>query len=281
MTDVSGRNTADGRLRDLVSAEERAVVPAQPKRQALAEDLGNNALGFVNGLIKRTLSAGKKRRKKSYTVTFEDVSKVFRNPAGTKWVLRDVSFQVPRGKSLAILGKNGVGKSSLMKLIAGVIPPTRGDITRMARISWPLGMASGFSAPTSARDNCNFVSRIYGADVDEVTEFVREFSELGAYFDAPVKSYSPGMRARLAFGLSMAIDFDCYLIDEATSVGDKRFREKCEEVFALRRKKSDVIMISHNEETLRAYCDIAAVLNNGKLRFFDDMDEAFALYKRL
>jgi len=188
---------------------------------------------------------------------------------------------VPRGRSLAILGKNGAGKSTLLRLLAGVEKPTDGEIDRGVRVSWPLGFAGGFASDVSARDNCIFISRIYGADPAEVIQFVEEFAELGQYFDMPMRTYSSGMKARLAFGMSMAIDFDCYLIDEITAVGDQRFKDKCHNAFEERRETSDVIMISHSVRTIKQYCDTAAILNNGKLVFYEDIDEAIELYKDL
>lgn len=214
-------------------------------------------------------------------VEFDHVTKVYRTKSDVKWILRDANFHVKRGKSLALLGKNGTGKSTLFRLLAGVEQPSEGTVTRGVRVSWPLGFGGGFNTEISARENCIFVSRIYDTDIQKVIEFVEDFAELGNYFDMPVRTYSSGMRARLAFGLSMAVDFECYLIDEITAVGDKRFKEKCREAFAERRETADVIMISHSVPTIRAYCDVAAVLNNGKLIFYEDLDEAISIYKSL
>lgn len=216
-----------------------------------------------------------------HIVDFDNVTKVYKTKQGLKWILRNADFRVKRGKSLAVLGKNGTGKSTLFRLLAGVEAPTEGNISRGVRVSWPLGFGGGFNGELTARENCIFVSRIYETDIESVIRFVAEFAELGNYFDMPVGTYSSGMRARLAFGLSMAIDFECYLIDEITAVGDKRFKEKCHDAFSARRESADVIMISHSVPTIRAYCDVAAVLNDGKLVFYDDLDEAISVYKSL
>ncbi len=148
-------------------------------------------------------------------------------------------------------------------------------------MSWPLGLGHGFHSDVSGRDNLHFVARAYGADPARVARFVEEFSELGDYLDAPVKTYSSGMQGRLAFGLSMAIQFDCYLIDELTAVGDAKFQERCREVFTQRRKHADVIFVSHSAHTVKAYCNRGAVLVDGRLIMFDTVDEAIDVYSKL
>ncbi len=269
MTDVAEGMSREGKLGSILSAFGRGR----------GADDGDEAAsgGLLRGLFKR----GEKRTENDFSIAFDGVSKYYQTKSKKKWILRDVSFRLPRGRSMAVLGKNGTGKSTMMRLFAGVEPPSQGDITRGVRVSWPLGFSGCFSSAMSARENCTFIARIYNVDIDQVAAFVEDFSELGNYFDMPAKTYSSGMRARLAFGLSMAIDFDCYLIDEITAVGDHRFQEKCREAFAERRKKSDVIMISHHEATIKAYCDVAAVLNNGRMHFYEDIDEAMRVYGEL
>ena len=149
------------------------------------------------------------------------------------------------------MGVNGAGKSTTMRLIAGTELPNSGRVRRDVRVSWPLGFAGGFHPLMTGRENVKFVARIYGADVRKTLDFVEDFSEIGDYIDAPVKTYSSGMMARLSFGLSMAIDFECYLIDEITAVGDARFQARCVGTFAERRKRADIIMVSHSMETIK------------------------------
>jgi len=159
--------------------------------------------------------------------------------------------------------------------------PNSGRITKTRRVSWPLGFAGGFHPNMTGRDNLNFVARAYGEDVVRVARFVEDFAELGDYIKAPVRTYSSGMMARLAFGLSMAIEFDCYLIDEITAVGDARFQARCQVAFESRRKNSDLIMISHGMDTIKSYCDKAMVLVDGRLMVFDNVEHAIEAYYRL
>lgn len=157
--------------------------------------------------------------------------------------------------------------------------PDAGEVIREGRVSWPIGFAGGFNGSLTGEENCRFVARIYGADVDEVVEFARGFAEIGQYFHMPVRTYSSGMRARLAFGVSMAVDFDTYLVDEITAVGDGRFKKKCRTAFAERRERSSVIIVSHQLKTIRQYADHYAVLRRGKLHFFDDIHEVKRFYR--
>ena len=150
---------------------------------------------------------------------------------------------------------------------------------RSGRVSWPIGFAGGFNGSLSGEENCRFVARIYDADVDEVVEFARGFAEIGNYFNMPVRTYSSGMRARLAFGLSMAIDFDTYLVDEVTAVGDSTFQAKCRQAFAERRERSSVIIVSHQLSTIKQYADRFALLRRGKLHIYDDIDRVAKLYE--
>lgn len=214
-------------------------------------------------------------------IIFENVSKAYHTRNGKKIVLDDANFDLPAGFNIGILGGNGAGKSTLLRLIAGAEPPDRGKIIRKARVSFPLGFGGTFHGHLTGRQNVAFVARVYGADPQKVLRFVSDFSELGEYIDMPVNTYSSGMAAKLAFGLSLAIDFDVYLVDEVTEVGDARFRRRCAEAFAERMKKSDIIMVSHNSQTIKAYCDRGAILQDGSLRLFESIDEAMLSHRRL
>lgn len=210
-----------------------------------------------------------------------DVLKYYHTHGQTKIVLDHVSTRFERGHSYGILGVNGAGKSTTMRLLSGVELPNAGKVKRSVRVSWPLGFSSAFNGLISGRNNCAFAARAYGQDVRRVLDFVEDFSELGDYLDAPVRTYSSGMSSRLAFGLSMAIEFDCYLIDEITGVGDFTFRKRCEVAFTARRQRSDVIMVSHSVGHIKGYCDRGAVLVDGRLMMFSDLDEAIDVYHRL
>lgn len=214
-------------------------------------------------------------------IDFVDVHKYYRGRGQTKVILDHVTFKFERGHSYGILGVNGAGKSTTIRMLSGVEQPNSGVIRRHVRVSWPLGLSGAFNGLMTGRNNVTFAARAYGFDPREVLEFVEDFSELGDYLDAPVKTYSSGMGARLAFALSMAIDFECYLIDELTAVGDARFAARCQTTFAERRSRADVIMVSHMVGTIKDYCDRGAVLVDGRLIMFDDIDQAIDMYNRL
>lgn len=207
-----------------------------------------------------------------------NVSKKYAKSKGFKHVLNPTSLIFPVGRNIGLLGVNGAGKSTLLRMIAGSESPTSGIIKRNVKMSWPLGFSGGFNGSLTGYENLRFICRIYGANIKSVEKFVYEFSELGDYLDMPIKSYSSGMKARLSFGLSMALDFECYLVDEITGVGDKQFQKKCREAFKERSEKSSLIMVSHSMNTLKEHCDMGAVLSKGNLRFYDNIDDAIALY---
>jgi len=198
-----------------------------------------------------------------------------------KTVLRDINACIRPGRNLGILGQNGAGKSTMLRLIGGAELPTSGKVRRHGRVSWPIGFGGGFHGSLTGRENLNFICRIYDIPIAGVSEFVEEFSDLGDYMQMPVNTYSSGMKAKLAFGLSMAIDFDFYLIDEVTAVGDANFQKKSKAEFEKRKDHSTLLVVSHNIKTIREHCEDVAVLHNGDLLFFDDMDVAISFYENL
>jgi capsular polysaccharide transport system ATP-binding protein len=212
-------------------------------------------------------------------IELEQISKSYATKVGHHVVLDRVSFSFPSRTNIGILGRNGAGKSTLLRIIAGTEQPDSGAVRRSGVVSWPIGFAGGFNGSLSGEENCRFVARIYGADIDEVVGFTMDFAELGEYFYMPVKTYSSGMRARLAFGLSMAIEFDAYLVDEVTAVGDSNFQAKCRKAFEERSGRSSVIIVSHQMTTVRDYCQRCAVLVGGKLLCFDSVEAAQAVYE--
>lgn len=214
-------------------------------------------------------------------IELDGIFKFYRTEGFVKIVLDHVSTVFEQGWSYGLLGVNGAGKSTTLRLIAGTELPNSGRIRRSVRVSWPLGFAGGFHPLMSGRENVKFISRAYGADVRKILHFVEDFSELGDYMDVPVRTYSSGMMARLAFGVSMAIEFDCYLVDEITAVGDVRFQTRCQQLFDQRRKNADVIMVSHSMSTVKDYCDRGAVLVDGQMIMFSSVDNAIEAYNRL
>ena len=214
-------------------------------------------------------------------IRFDQVLKFYKIRGHRKTVLNYVSVNFEPGYSYGILGVNGAGKSTFMRLIAGAELPNSGRIQRSVRVSWPLGFAGGLHPGLTGKENVQFIARTYGENPHEVVDFVEDFAEIGPYINAQVKTYSSGMIARVAFGLSMAISFDCYLIDEVMGVGDARFQAKCRAQFDRRKEFSDVIMISHDPLTIRQYCERGVVLADGQLHFFNQVDDAIDLYRRI
>lgn len=213
-------------------------------------------------------------------IKVQNLYKKYHNHYGSKWVLRDVSFTIPKGVSVGLLGCNGGGKSTLLRLIANMDHPNRGEIIRNCRVSWPIGLSGGFQGSMTGRQNVKFVARIHGAgdDIERIVSFVSDFSEIGSAFDEPVRSYSSGMKSRLAFGLSLAFDFDVYLSDEATAVGDIAFKEKAKKAFMDRVGKAGLIMVSHSEGILKELCQSGIWLHEGQAFWYDDIDDAIHDY---
>jgi capsular polysaccharide transport system ATP-binding protein len=208
------------------------------------------------------------------------VRKTYLTRAGARTVLDDVDLKIAYGEKVGILGGNGAGKSTLIRIISGAERPSGGKVFRDMSVSWPLAFGGAFQTSLTGIDNLRFICRIYGVSVDDKLPFVHEFTELGKYLNEPVRTYSAGMRAKLAFAISMAVDFDCFLIDEVTAVGDERFRQKCHvELFGKRNSRA-MIFVSHDPGFIRANCQRATVLHRGKLHEFAEMDEAYHFYEK-
>jgi capsular polysaccharide transport system ATP-binding protein len=214
-------------------------------------------------------------------IEFKDVAKSYHIRKFHKQVFTSLNFKIERGDSIGICGANGAGKSTLMRLIAGVEYPSSGTVTRTMSTSWPIGYSSCFQASLTGADNARFISRVYNEREEDILSYVEDFAQLGPYLYQPVHTYSAGMQARLAFGVSLAINFDCYLVDEVTAAGDERFRIRCEEALLERRDNSTLVMISHDPGTLRQYCRRGAVVYGGTVVFYDTMDEANEVHHRL
>lgn len=198
---------------------------------------------------------------------------------GPRTVLDNVNLTINAGEKIGILGRNGSGKSTLIRLISGAEQPTAGSIHRDMSVSWPLAFGGAFQGTLTGLDNLRFICRVYGTSTEDKIPFIQEFSELGQYLYEPVKTYSAGMSARLAFAISMVIEFDCFLIDEVIAVGDSRFHQKCEAELFEKRKDRAMIIVSHQVEQIVAHCDRAAVLHDGKIHCFDDVTHAYEFYQ--
>jgi capsular polysaccharide transport system ATP-binding protein len=214
-------------------------------------------------------------------IYFDKVSKFYRTQVSVKTILENVSCEFPIGRNVGILGVNGAGKSTLLRLLAGSELPDKGSIIRQCRVSFPLAFDGAIHPKLSARENIRFIANAYGHRVKPIIDYVSDFAELGAYFDMPCETYSSGMRARLSFGLCLAIQFDVYLVDEITAVGDARFQARCRAAFAERTAQASVIMVSHSFDTIRSYCTTGAVLDAGKLTFYDEIDAAINVYRQM
>jgi capsular polysaccharide transport system ATP-binding protein len=202
---------------------------------------------------------------------------------GRKVVFRELSFEVPEEVNIGLIGRNGAGKSTLMRLLSAVELPDSGTITTKGRLSWPVGLRGGMQKNLTGRDNVKFVCRIQGirrAGMQEKIRYVQEFAEIGDYFDEPISTYSSGMQARLAFGTSMAFDFDYYLIDEVMAVGDVAFKAKSRKVFGERLQRSKVILVSHNMRLIQRMCDVVVHLDRGRATVYDDVRKGIAAYRK-
>jgi capsular polysaccharide transport system ATP-binding protein len=216
------------------------------------------------------------------TIELRNVTKTYRSRrSGRKTVLHDINAVFERGHNYGILGINGAGKSTLLRIICGAERPTFGQVHKDVAISWRLGFSSSFNGSLTGMENLRFVCRIYDADIDLVSDFVQDFAEIGSAIHEPVKNYSSGMRARLAFGLSMAIRFQVYVIDESLSVGDWKFQDKFREEFTRRREESDILLTSHSPQTIEQYCDRGGVVHQGRLTMFESVEEAAEFYDRV
>ncbi len=214
-------------------------------------------------------------------ISVSHLTKEIHSSIGTRRIIDDISFDVGPGEKIAVLGRNGAGKSTLVKIIGGVEAKTGGDIYRGLTMSWPLGFSGGLGVEMTGVDNVRFIARLYGRPADETVAFVDDFAELGRQMFLPVKYYSSGMQTRLAFALTLAVDFECFLIDEVLSVGDHRFHQKCHDALFVTRRGCAMILISHDTQIVRSYCNKALVLKNGRGRVFEDVDFAIKVYQSL
>src|SRR5258706_12386273 len=212
-------------------------------------------------------------------IRLENVGKTYRTRFGPRKVLDGINFQLDRGRNVGILGRNRAGKSTLIRLLSGAEKPNSGRIHRHMSVSWPLAFTGAFQTHLTGLDNLKFICRVYGVDWKPLVPFVEEFTELGLYFREPVMHYSAGMTMRLAFALSMAIEFDCFLIDEGLAVGDSRFGDRCHVELFQKRKDRAFILVSHDPNIIKLYCERACVLHQGRLHNFDSVDAAYDFYE--
>lgn len=214
-------------------------------------------------------------------IEFQNISKGFWVRGVYQPVIRNLDLVLPSGRSLALLGRNGAGKSTLLSIVAGTMRPDTGQVQSDGSISFIVGYAGSFHGDMTGAQNTRFLARVYGVDSDELTDFVEDFAEIGQHFNMPLRTYSSGMKSRLAFGISMGIRFDTYLIDEATATGDERFKRKSKEVFRSRMAESSAVMVSHNMPEVRNFCDAGLVLHGGEIEVYDDVEDAIQRHQEL
>lgn len=217
-------------------------------------------------------------------IELKNVSKYFHTNQGKKYILKNISMTIPSGTNIGILGRNGAGKSTIMRMLGHIEFPNEGSITSKHTFSWPLGLRGGFVANMTGRANVKFVSRLYGRSpkkIEEIITYVKSFSELGDYFDMPIRTYSAGMKGRLSFGLSLAFDFDYMLIDETLSVGDARFKKKAEEYLMKKIETCNILLVSHAMPTLQKLCDAGIVVNQGQIEYYNDINDAIEKYEEI
>lgn len=215
-------------------------------------------------------------------IIVEDVHKRYLTDHGPgKWVLQGVSFTIPPNINVGLIGSNGVGKSTLLRIVGGVDQPNKGRIERHCRVSWPMGFGGGLQGSLTGRQNAKFVCRIHGHedDIPDRLAFIQDFAEIGEAFDEPIRTYSSGMRSKLQFGLSLAFDFDVYISDEVTAAGDSAFRKKAAAAFQKLADHASLIMVSHSESTLKQFCSAGIWIHNGKAYWFDQINDALKAYK--
>ena len=217
-------------------------------------------------------------------IVLENATKFYKTKHGKKYILKNVSMTIPEHTNIGILGVNGAGKSTLLRMLGGIDFPNSGRIYSNKTFSWPMGLAGGFQGSMTGRQNVKFVCRIFSKSEEEIKtiiEFVKDFSELGDYFDMPIKDYSSGMKSRLSFGLSLAFDFDYILIDETLSVGDTRFKKKSKEALMRKIETSNVLMVSHSMNDLKNICDAGIVVNSGNIEYYENIEDAIKEYNKL
>jgi len=217
-------------------------------------------------------------------IEIQNLTKSYRTNTGREYIFRNLSFTIPADKNVALIGKNGAGKSTLMRLLGGLDTPDSGRIVSTDSISWPVGLSGGFQSSLTGRQNAKFICHVHGAKGDAMREkvaFVEDFAEIGHYFDRPVKTYSSGMRARVAFGLSLAFDFDYYLVDEAMSVGDAHFKEKAAAAFKNKIHGAKIILVTHGMQQVKKLCDYVLLVNEGKIFPYEDIQAGIDAYMKL
>ncbi|WP_044406927.1 ABC transporter ATP-binding protein [Thiomicrospira microaerophila] len=213
-------------------------------------------------------------------IEIKNLYKRYHNHHANSWVLENVNLTIPPNVSVGLVGPNGAGKSTLLRLIGGMDTPDKGEVIRHSSLSWPVGLSGGLQTSLTGRENAKFVARLYvpEKDVPNIVKKVEDFAEIGAAFNDPVKTYSSGMKSRLSFGLSLAFDFDVYISDEATAVGDKAFKEKASKAFKEKVGQASLIIVSHSTGILKELCQAGIWLDQGKAIWYDDINEAIEAY---
>ncbi|TKD61466.1 ABC transporter ATP-binding protein [Cobetia marina] len=213
-------------------------------------------------------------------IEIKGLYKRYHNHHSNEWVLKNINITIPTGVSVGLIGANGAGKSTLLRLIAGIDAPDKGEVVRHSRVSWPVGLTGGMQGSLTGRQNVKFVARVQGRDknIEEIISFVENFAEIGSAFDEPVKTYSSGMKSRISFGLSLAFDFDVFISDEATAVGDREFKIKAKTLFKEKVNNNSLIIVSHSESILKELCKSGIYINNNCATWYDDIHKAIKDY---
>ena len=256
------------------------TVPSDSHRAAPSFSV-SRALKWVAPHKRNSLNTARLHEVPNKAIFVDNIVKEYHTPIGIRRVLDGISFQLEPTEKIAIFGRNGAGKSTLVKIIGGAEPATSGKVFRGLSMSWPIAFGGGFEPNMSGLDNIRFIARIYNAPIDDVVAYVDDFAELGKQLLVPVRTYSSGMRMRLGFGLMLAIDFECFLIDEVIAVGDQRFHQKCYDELFVRRKNRSMVLVTHDINIVRQYCNRALVLKSGRGVVLDDVDLAINIYLTL
>ena len=199
------------------------------------------------------------------------------------WALKDISFEVRRGESVGILGRNGCGKSTLLQIVCGMIRPTRGEVWVNGRIAPVLALGGTFDAESTGRQNVLIGGAVLGLKRQEVLDrmdSIADFASIGDFINQPVKLYSAGMRVRLAFAICAHIDPEILVVDEALAVGDAAFQRKCMDWIDSFRKRGTLLFVSHSSGEVVRLCDHALWIDDGRVREQGDTASVARAYSR-
>lgn len=239
---------------------------------------------------------------KEVVVEFKNVSKVYklyksdkarfkalfskRTKHKVKRAAKNLSFQIHRGESVAFFGRNGAGKSTILKMVTGVTYPTEGEVIVKGQVCALLELGAGFDPESTGRENIRLKCSLMGMtdeEIDDVENDIVEFADIDEYIDQPLRSYSSGMKARLGFAISVNSKPEILICDEALSVGDKDFRRKCREKVAeiMADERVTLLFVTHSTTTAKDFCKRGLVMQKGKLMYDGDINDAIDFYEEM